>query len=502
MKKLFYSILMLICIPAAIFSQDENALNLAAKIKTSQLQEIIETIASDEYQGRKTGTEGETKTANYLVDYFTKLKIKKAPSNSYLQEIPVVKSVNVEKYFMADGKNCSSDYSYYNSFGQKTLISDSSFVFIGYGTSSFGYDDLYGLDLSNKIVLMMNGSPMNKYGMEYASGSNKMEQIKKTGPQAILTVEFDKFSDYYSSRSGSENVYYDYSYNREIEIPSISITERLANWMIRSTNKSIKQIRYEIEETGESLSSVIKQPISIKGGYEITKYGSSNIIGVIEGSSLKDEYIVLMAHYDHEGRSYKDEIYNGADDNASGVSALLEIARILSEAKKEGKGPKRSIIFLLTTAEEMGLYGSSFYTENPLFPIEKTKACINLDMIGRIDKSHSEKDANYVYVIASEKGNDPLVKKTVEINNNSLKLELNTSDPDNLFSRSDHYNFFRKNVPSIFFTSGVHDDYHQPTDDPEKINFDLLKSRAQLSFLLLWELANQETPQTISISAN
>jgi hypothetical protein len=221
---------------------------------------------------------------------------------------------------------------------------------------------------------------------------------------------------------------------------------------------------------------------------------SENIWAYIEGSEKPDEVLVISAHYDHVGMK-NGEVYNGADDDGSGTVALLEIAQAFMNAKKEGYGPKRSILFLHVTGEEHGLHGSRYYSENPLFPLANTIADLNIDMIGRRDDSHKD-NGNYVYVIGSDRLSTDLHNINEAANKKYTNLVLDykfneRNDPNQFYFRSDHYNFAKKGIPIIFYFNGVHADYHMATDEPDKIEYNLLAKRAQLAFVTAWELANR-----------
>ncbi|MFY8188507.1 MAG: M28 family metallopeptidase [Flavobacterium sp.] len=220
---------------------------------------------------------------------------------------------------------------------------------------------------------------------------------------------------------------------------------------------------------------------------------SENIWVFIEGSDKKDEILIISAHYDHVGVK-NGEVYNGADDDGSGTVALLEMAKMFQQAKKDGNGPRRSILFLHVTGEEHGLHGSRFYAENPLFPLDKTIANINIDMIGRRGYG-KETNNNYIYVIGSDRLSTDLHNISEKANTDHIGLELDytyndVNDPNRFYYRSDHYNFAKKGIPAIFYFNGVHDDYHKPTDTPDKIDYPLLAKRVQLAFAVAWELAN------------
>lgn len=221
---------------------------------------------------------------------------------------------------------------------------------------------------------------------------------------------------------------------------------------------------------------------------------SENILAFIEGSEKPDEIVVVSAHYDHVGTK-NGVVYNGADDDGSGTVAVMEIAKAFQQAKKAGKGPKRSILFLHVTGEEHGLFGSEYYSENPVFPLANTVVDLNIDMIGRDDPANRGKQ--YVYVIGSEMLSSQLKVINEAANKRTNNLELNykyddLNDPEQLYYRSDHYNFAKHNIPVAFFFDGIHEDYHKPGDDPEKIDYQLLEKRTQLVFTTAWDIANRD----------
>lgn len=222
---------------------------------------------------------------------------------------------------------------------------------------------------------------------------------------------------------------------------------------------------------------------------------SENVIAYIQGSELPNEYIVISAHYDHIGMA-NGEIYNGADDDASGTSGVMELARVFKLAKDEGKGPKRSIIFLHCTGEEYGLHGSRYFTRNPLVPLENIKANINVDMIGRIDTIYKD-NGNYIYLVGSLDEGKHLYEYTNRANDllTQMKIDYTYDDrkhPEMIFYRSDHYNFAKNDIPVLFFNSGIHEDYHEPTDTADKIEYEWMTKRTQLIFLTTWFAANEK----------
>ncbi len=222
---------------------------------------------------------------------------------------------------------------------------------------------------------------------------------------------------------------------------------------------------------------------------------SENIWAFIEGSEKPNEIVVISAHYDHVGIK-NGEVYNGADDDGSGTVAIMEIAAAFQKAKNEGHGPKRSILILHVTGEEHGLHGSRYYSENPLFPLANTVADVNIDMIGRRDEFHQNSN-NYVYLIGSDYLSTDLYKLCEAVNKQNKLLFIDykfndKKDPNRFYYRSDHYNFAKNGIPSVFLFNGVHDDYHKATDEVSKIEFDALSKRTQYGFAIAWEIANRE----------
>ena len=219
-----------------------------------------------------------------------------------------------------------------------------------------------------------------------------------------------------------------------------------------------------------------------------------NVLGYIEGSDLKDELLIITAHYDHLGM-HDSLIFNGADDDASGVSAALEIAEAFMLAKKSGNGPRRSVLIMPVSGEEKGLLGSRYYTDNPIYPLENTVANLNIDMIGRLDDWHD--NGNYVYLIGSDRLSYDLHQVNEKMNSEHVGLDLDyrfneEDDPNRYYFRSDHYNFAKNNIPVIFYFNGVHEDYHKPSDTIEKIDFEKIKVITKLVFLTAWEIANRD----------
>ena len=219
-----------------------------------------------------------------------------------------------------------------------------------------------------------------------------------------------------------------------------------------------------------------------------------NVLGYIEGSDLKEELIIITAHYDHLGK-HDSLVFNGADDDGSGTVAALEIAEAFMLAKKAGKGPRRSVLIMPVSGEEKGLLGSKYYTTHPIYPLKNTVANLNIDMIGRLDDWHDT--ANYVYLIGADRLSQELHDISEQVNKEYIGLNLDykfneEDDPNRYYYRSDHYNFAKNNIPVIFYFNGVHEDYHKVTDTVEKIDFQKIETITRLVFLTAWELTNRD----------
>ncbi|WP_438961247.1 M28 family metallopeptidase [Nonlabens sp.] len=259
--------------------------------------------------------------------------------------------------------------------------------------------------------------------------------------------------------------------------------------------KAVKYIRSKYETMnvpGGNTDGTYFQ--SVPGTYfNKPELSSENVLAFIKGTEKPEEVLVISAHLDHVGME-DDEVFNGADDDGSGTIALIEIAEAFKHAADEGYGPKRSILFLHVTGEEIGLYGSKYYSENPVYAMENTIANLNIDMIGRIDPERESK-SDYIYLIGSDMLSQDLHDISEMANEKYIKLDLDykyngKDDPNRFYYRSDHYNFAKNDVPVIFYFNGTHEDYHKASDTADKIEYKLYQKRTQLVFVTAWELAN------------
>jgi Zn-dependent M28 family amino/carboxypeptidase len=259
----------------------------------------------------------------------------------------------------------------------------------------------------------------------------------------------------------------------------------------------VVKARTKIQKKGEPRNMALPCDFRLTQRKQTRQLLGENVLGYIEGTdpALKDQLVVITAHYDHLGKR-GNAVYNGADDNGSGTSAVLEVTQAFVEARKQGFGPRRSVLVMLVSGEEKGLLGSQYYVENPVFPLENTVVNVNVDMVGRVDEAH-QGNPEYIYVIGSDRLSTELHQINETANATYTQLELDYTynaddDPNRYYYRSDHYNFAEKGIPAIFYFSGTHEDYHQPSDTVDKIDFEKMEKIGRLVFYTSWELANRD----------
>ena len=278
------------------------------------------------------------------------------------------------------------------------------------------------------------------------------------------------------------------------------LSERMLPNVWFETSKKIKNIA-KIKKKGEKKGVVTTGDFGFAFNYNLeisrTEFNGKNILAYLPGTekALKEEVVVITSHYDHIG-IIDGEVNNGADDDGSGTVTVMELARIFMKAHKNGDGPRRSVLFMNVVGEEKGLLGSEWYSDHPVFPLENTVANLNIDMIGRVDEAHSD-DENYIYLIGSDKLSSELHEISETANSSFTKINLDYTfnapdDPNRFYYRSDHYNFAKHNIPVIFYFSGVHEDYHAPGDDVDKIMFTKMTNVGRLAFHTAWELLNRD----------
>jgi len=327
----------------------------------------------------------------------------------------------------------------------------------------------------------------------------------------ISTSDAQKFTSLAAERKAVLSRFNQLSFNtsstaeKASSNPTFFISQEIAAEMLDVKSNKLTKVVLDISTKKESSASKIKpSTISVKAERGEVPVETANILGYLEGTDKKDEVVLITAHYDHVGIQ-NGQIHNGADDDGSGTCAVLEIAEAFAKAKQSGNGPRRSILFMTVTGEEKGLLGSQYYTDkDPIIPLSKTVCDLNIDMIGRIDKQHEPKE-EYVYLIGSDKLSSELHQISEEVNKKYINYDLDYTfndpkDPNRFYYRSDHYNFAKNKIPVIFYFTGVHEDYHRPGDDVEKILFPKYQQITRLVFQTAWELVNRE--ERIKVDSN
>ncbi len=483
-------------------------------ITAKDLREHLTILASDEFEGRETGTKGNRMAANYIAQHFTDLGLPRVDkSHSYFQKVNFFKQGWEKLNVMANDetmRNMSDFFAFPSTNTDMPSIKADEIVFMGYGIDDTNYSDYKGKDVNGKVLLVYGGEPKNAAGTYYVSQtgetskwSNFKEKLitaKEKGAKAIFIIDGDirktiaqNRNTLLSSRlqlgeADTENGNY---------ANNIFISPGMAQKLIGNKFNKIVRARKKIEAKGKTKMVKLPTALDITMKKSESSLKGENVLGYIEGvdPKLKDELVVITAHYDHLGKRGED-VYNGADDNGSGTSTVLEIAEAFAQAKKAGVGPRRSVLVMLVTGEEKGLLGSKYYSEFPIYPLKNTVANINVDMVGRVDKKY-ENNPNYIYVIGADRLSTELheINEAANKNNTNLTLDYTyneENDPNRYYYRSDHYNFAEKGIPAVFFFNGTHDDYHMISDTVEKINFEKMETIGRLVFATAWELVNRD----------
>ncbi|MEQ8625003.1 MAG: M28 family peptidase [Vicingaceae bacterium] len=477
------------------FSQefDSTAWKYAKTITSKELSKKLQIIASDEMEGRETGKLGQKIAMQYLINEFKSYGVGDHLFINYKQSFPLLEQENKGIELSINGKELEFNKDFVftpNVYGNKSW--NSEIVVVGLGVSNAVQDDYKELDVKNKAVFIWNGKKeMNDIDSSWTI-ENSIQTAREKGATAIFTYNKNleqnlaKYSHYYEK---PKTILLDDLVNNDA--PVISLTKKATEKLLKAGGVKLKKIEKKGAKKIKQSTIPFKMNVD-KPSVELT---GENIIAYIEGTDLKDELVIITAHYDHIGK--KDSIiYNGADDDGTGTASLLEIAQAFTKAAREGHRPRRSVLIMPVSGEEKGLLGSKYYTNHPLFPLENTVANLNIDMIGRYDENHEVGD-NYVYLIGADKLSSELHQLSEEVNKTYTNLGLDytfndKNDPNRFYYRSDHYNFAKNNIPVIFYFSGVHEDYHQPTDTFDKIDFNKTERIARLVFMTAWELVNRE----------
>ena len=488
----------------------------ADQVTAERLRTHLAVLASDEYEGRETGTKGQHMAAAYVAAQFKNAGLTGPMPNA---ADPYQQHFNVEQVTWADGASLKVGGTSYawlvdfygmgdSPFAEETTVKP---VFAGYGIEQPGYSDYAGLDVKGKDVLIALGEPTDAEGKAVLSpdgaptkwGSDYRAKAQLAGQKGARTVFFVSFNPTSNFAKQAARLAPAIARPATVmiadkpgRVPSFFISPAVGRQVLGATDAAVQAYLIKTNTTKQPVASPFKvSPLLLKAARKRVPVETENVLGFIEGSDLKADVIVVSAHHDHLGVQ-NGVVFNGADDDGSGTSAIITMAEAFAQAKKDGHGPRRSLLFLSVTGEEKGLFGSEYYSKHPVYPLASTEVDLNVDMIGRTDVEHEGKP-DYVYVIGSDKLASELKVIQEAQNKKYTQLDLDyrfddPADPNRFYYRSDHYNFAVNKVPVAFFFNGVHADYHQQSDEIEKIQFDKMEKRARLVFHLAWALANRD----------
>lgn len=471
-------------------AQDQVAQKYGNLITVDDLKENLTILASDAMEGRATGKRGQKMAAAFIMANYQEFGLAGPVNGSYFQPVELFASSPGETYLKVGGTqyNNLENIVYWgtaDSGGEQTL----PVVFAGKGRK----EDFDQVAVDGKAVLLQLGSNESSRGPAGLAREKGAKLVIVYNPNAEeATNLINQYKGYFGGESLSLKKRE--STNGGLFFIGPDVAYKLINSNAEKLNNAV---------TADAKKAALKKlkpgSITFKTSQNVRAIKSENVLGYLEGTDKKDELVVVTSHYDHIGKlehGEGDRINNGADDDGSGTVSVIQIAKAFAQAKKDGKGPRRSMLFMNVTGEEEGLLGSEYYSENPVFPLDKTVVDLNIDMVGRRDPEHKD-SAPYVYVIGADKLSSELHKLNEATNKTytNLLFDYTYNDekhPTRLYYRSDHWNFAKKNIPIIFYFDGIHEDYHKPTDEVEKIEFDLLAKRAQCVFYTAWEIANRE----------
>lgn len=477
-----------------------------------RFQEHINYLASDDLGGRGMGSPGIELAAEYIANKFAELGLQPAGDDgSYFSTFPLTLKRELTDSCRLSFSDDHAPRKVNVDFVPFSFSSNDAFkggvVFCGYGITApeKKYDDLDGVDLEGNVALFLRGEPpswanANGYPTRFASLRDKIYNAKDRGAVAAIFVNqapadgvADKLTPF---ESRSADAY---------GLPAFQITRAMANEMLASAGmETLEALQTRLDAGHPASGWLAHKTMSGQAGFRKVSAPARNVIAMLKGTGPHaDEFVVIGAHYDHLGirvpmmRRFKNgklvyeeekpQIHNGADDNASGVSGLIEIARMFVN----GERPQRSILFISFTGEEAGLLGSIHYVSDPVVPLEKTVAMLNMDMIGRMKPETSSLE---VFGAKSGAGLAPILKEEAD------RLGLSAFPTHDTGGRSDHASFVRKGIPAMHFFTGQHEDYHRPTDDADKINAEGGAKVAQLVYHVAERIADlTERPAFVEV---
>ena len=485
MRKLLLPAALLLSIMAGA-QQKGKPDKFAGDITAKDLKSKLTIIASAQMEGRETATPGQKRAAAYIEGFFKSIGLQPGTPNGYQLPYPVYQDSLSSLSLTLNGTALTPDKDF--TLSPTSFINGSwkagEMIFAAYGDSVA--NNFSGLDVKDKWLLLLDGSSNDGVGRPNPRAARaKLQFIRKKGVKGILIVSKDFPKTKPTSPKSSMYVIKPTASS----VPVLNVSVATAAAILGKTANSFDDLKTAVRGVyNPSLALDIKTTTN--------NLESTDVIGVLPGTDKKDEYVLVTGHYDHLGK--KDTvIWYGADDDGSGTTSVLEIAQTFAKAKAKGYGPRRTMVFMTVSGEEEGLWGSEYYTDHPVFPLDKTTVDLNTDMVGRIDPGYKGDSLNYIYTIGEDKLSSDLMKISDSINNSTMHLELDRrfndpNDPNRFYYRSDHYNFAKHGVPIIFYFNGVHKDYHQPTDTVDKINFPLMEKRVKLVFYTAWAMANRD----------
>lgn len=497
---------------APITDPADYAVMLANSISAKDMRRHLTILASDEYEGRETGQKGNDLSATYIATQFKDMGLPAiGKNNNYYQGVSFNKTSWEKNAISVNGKEYKHLWDYLTfAYLSEHLpyLNPQEIIFLGFGIDDPNYSDFNGQDITDKVIMINEGEPYDSKGNSRITGTNqksewsqdvykKLKVAKEKGAKMVLVIEpeITKFLGENRKYLLDPSLKLGDGEHRSDFANHVYISSTIAKDIIGSKGKKIKRWRKKNTRRGKSKAIALKSDVVMNFAKNVSVTAGNNVLGYIEGTDMKDEIIIISAHHDHLGKR-GDDVYNGADDNGSGTSTVIEIAEAFQLAKEMGIGPRRSVLCLLVTGEEKGLLGSEYYAEQPIFPLANTVANVNIDMVGRVDEKYKD-NPNYVYVIGSDRLSTDLHKINEDVNQKYSQIVLDyeyndENDPNRYYYRSDHYNFAKNGIPAIFFFNGVHDDYHRTTDTVEKINFEKMETIGRHFFHTAWELANRD----------
>ena len=500
-----------------------------AELNETRLRADLTFLTSEPLKGRLSLERGSEVSIHWLVSEFTKAGLKPAAPGSFLQPVPLVEyRADRDKSAVIIRRNgVSKTYRAPEASGSfpDNLRVRGPVVFAGFGITApeLGYDDYKGLDVKGKVVLILDHEPQEdnaasifsgKGNTRYAGTYVKLKNAQEHGAAAVMLMpepnrkhpsNEERRARIPGSAQRNARLPQQALQGGEIRIPMVSLSEALGKELVAATGKTASEIHAGIDGDLRPRSAALPGvDVDIEIVNAERKVAESyNVVGLLEGTDLKDETIVISAHYDHDGPAFNlGALFPGADDNGSGTVGVVAMAHAFLKA---GVKPRRSILFAVFAAEERGLLGSYHYVNQPLRPLNGTRAVINFDMIGRDETASTQ--TNGLIEIAADTSNEmnlvgayysPEYARAVERENEHVGLKLNYKwdmEPAlNVFFRSDQYPFVLKNIPAMWWFTGFHPDYHQVTDTVEKINFGKMVKILKLAYRSTLEFANTKTP--------